>query len=1191
MSGLNNPRVRLSVLLATACFDNIQDTRFITAYCRNYDFVVHFDSCSSKNIIGQSVIDKKQINNIESDNTSFGWVSNAHSLISFHKVYLKLDFGKDLTVQDYFHILPNTNLILIGIETMAKYAIVLDTKSKQVSQSHNLEESSQISNDLDKNFLNYTSLHEYNEHSQIKLPRAIGVFESFFSDFPSVPLSDREAFLKEISKPTEAYLNECVDLDPDVACLLRRYSKIMDPNQTILKGIPGFEMPITLKPGAIPVFAKPRVIALPLRSQYNVLLMRLRWLNVIGISIDSIMSCPVHVVRSNGSKRLRLVWDLRMVNLLVVKFEYPIPRPESLLQAIGGSKYFCMVDLTNAYFQMKVSAFATTILTFDDPCNGIRYKMNRGCPGMVNSGSYFVCLLNKLLNHKWVFSYIDDIICIADSKPQMLQRLEIVFKTFHDYNILISPKKCKFLVQKIVFLGQEITPTKITPLLSRVKAIEKITKPITLKHLQSYLGSFGYIRNHIPNIAEVLDPLYKLVGSMISSKKRTITWTSALEDSFEQSKKALHSAVSLNFWRPELQTCVFTDSSSSHLGGILTQCTHGNYHSDNFSPLGFYSRSFPSHYLDLPIWKKELLAILYTLIHFSYYISFDSFILFTDNTTCYNMLQPNANTPSPKIYRIICKILEFQPTVKLIGTRMNFLSDFLSRNRAFDSSDFVKHDELIMFTDSMQADTNDLLFLSSSNKFYYKLAKSQKSDVILQKYLTSPELTSLNIVSKQLDDSSKLYGAISESFVFRPYITSDLIQEFISIIHSEGHFGQKKTLAACKEKGVFPNMSKSVKDFVNKCVICQKSKIYRYNITKLENFKAINKIASTFHTDVFHLPLNPQGYNKVLLLVDRASRHISLLPCKTETSTEILFLMFHYCFSIIGFPRILISDNASCYTSNLFKTTMKAWGIIHRFVSPSLHFSNGQAERFCSILKTGLRTISGLSGDWLFPLANLKLLLNNSINTDFQISPNEILFGRNLPMAGHLWDVSNCNPFDRDEARKYLIQRSAVQPLPYRKYSSKASHDLGLDKYTHVLLVKHPKHNKIFLPKYTGPYRLLEYRHKNSIIERRGRKVKVSNMHLKGYNPDGLPFEKLLKSINDRPRLTTIEEEELSLSDSDDENVDELSDKITMSAATAQEATVTVPREVQNNETVILNDNIRRSTRDRRPTTRLLEEC
>ena len=69
-----------------------------------------------------------------------------------------------------------------------------------------------------------------------------------------------------------------------------------------------------------------------------------------GLIKKSIRPCVVLVVLApkKGGK-WRLCTDSRAINRITIRYRFPIPRIEDLMDCLGGAKYFSKIDLKSGY--------------------------------------------------------------------------------------------------------------------------------------------------------------------------------------------------------------------------------------------------------------------------------------------------------------------------------------------------------------------------------------------------------------------------------------------------------------------------------------------------------------------------------------------------------------------------------------------------------------------------------------------------------------------------------------------------------------------------------------------------------------------------------------------------------------------------------------------------------------------------
>ena len=92
-----------------------------------------------------------------------------------------------------------------------------------------------------------------------------------------------------------------------------------------------------------------------------------------------------------------------------------------------------------------------------------------------------------------------------------VSHLKQVFERCREFGISLNPAKSVFGVSEGKLLGHIITKdgVKVDP--QRVEAIKQVPLPQIKKALQSFLGQINFIRRFIPNFAEVIKPILKLL--------------------------------------------------------------------------------------------------------------------------------------------------------------------------------------------------------------------------------------------------------------------------------------------------------------------------------------------------------------------------------------------------------------------------------------------------------------------------------------------------------------------------------------------------------------------------------------------------------------------------------------------------------------------------------------------------------
>jgi hypothetical protein len=96
-------------------------------------------------------------------------------------------------------------------------------------------------------------------------------------------------------------------------------------------------------------------------------------------------------------------------------------------------------------------------------------------------------------------------------KSTLGQRKSEVFERCQKYGISLNPTKSILGVDEGKFLGHIIAKDGVKMDPERFEAIKKVPLPPTKKALQSFLGQINFVKWFIPNLAEMMKPLLKLL--------------------------------------------------------------------------------------------------------------------------------------------------------------------------------------------------------------------------------------------------------------------------------------------------------------------------------------------------------------------------------------------------------------------------------------------------------------------------------------------------------------------------------------------------------------------------------------------------------------------------------------------------------------------------------------------------------
>lgn len=202
---------------------------------------------------------------------------------------------------------------------------------------------------------------------------------------------------------------------------------------------------------------------------------------------------PVAIVpKADG--RIRIVADLRLLNLRVERDNYQLPNLDDFRNQLTDCKIFSTLDISKAFYTLRIDSSCKKFLTINTPYGSYSYtRVLEGlCVSPTSYMRYITLILSRIPN---IFVYIDDILLATKTVEEHLEILELVMYRLQLFNVQLNPSKCHIGQQSVKYLGFQLSLNTYTPAEDRVTAISKIPRPQSIKQIRSFTGSLTYFRD------------------------------------------------------------------------------------------------------------------------------------------------------------------------------------------------------------------------------------------------------------------------------------------------------------------------------------------------------------------------------------------------------------------------------------------------------------------------------------------------------------------------------------------------------------------------------------------------------------------------------------------------------------------------------------------------------------------------
>ncbi|GKC18361.1 RNA-directed DNA polymerase [Tanacetum coccineum] len=579
--------------------------------------------------------------------------------------------------------------------------------------------------------------------------------------------------------------------------------------------------------------------------------------------------------------------DSRSINKITIKYRFPIPRLNDLLDELHGSTVFSKIDLRSGYHQIRIhegDEWKTAFKTKEGLYEWLVMPF-----GLSNAPSTFMRLMNHVLKPflgSFIVVYFDDILVYSRTTDEHQSHLSQLFKVLDQERLYGNLEKCEFFSNQVSFLGYLVSEQGIKVDEKKVQAIRDWPVPQSIQQVRSFHGLASFYRRFIKNFSTIVSPMTEV------TRFKTFIWTPQAQRAFEEIKQQLSSTSVLAL--PCFQEVfeVECDASGVGIGAVLSQLNR---------PIAYFSEKLNDAKRRYTTYDKEFYAIIRALEHWQHY-------LISKYIQGQHKLQPRH-----------AKWVEFLQSFNFLlktpnpGYKLNKGVDALSRR-------------------------NSLLTSLQPKVLGFELLQNEYPSGEIYTTCQSHAKGEFHICNGFLFRAHQLR-------VPRHSIRLVIIHE----AHEgglAGHLGIDKTTHILRSHFFWPRMSRDVEHYIRRCVQCHKAKgqssphgLYLPLPIPVAPWEDVSLYFIT------GLPRTQHQKDSVMVVVDRFSKMAHFVACHTTYDVvQIATLYFKEIVRLHGVPKTIASDWDTKFLSHFWLTLWRKLGTKLKFSTSSHPQTDGQTE-------------------------------------------------------------------------------------------------------------------------------------------------------------------------------------------------------------------------------------------------------
>jgi hypothetical protein len=213
---------------------------------------------------------------------------------------------------------------------------------------------------------------------------------------------------------------------------------------------------IDIDPNAKPVHSRPYPVPQINLKTFKKELDYLLRIGVLAAQQEHEWASPSFII-SKKDRRVRWISDLRQLNKVKRRKQYPLPMITYILRKHSGYKFFTKLDVSMQFYTFELDKESQDLCTIITPFG--KYKCLRLPMGLKCSPDIAqVAMENLLSDIKDAKIYINNVGAFSNDWDYHVNLIATILRRLREHGLTINPLKCEWAVKETDWLGYWLTP-------------------------------------------------------------------------------------------------------------------------------------------------------------------------------------------------------------------------------------------------------------------------------------------------------------------------------------------------------------------------------------------------------------------------------------------------------------------------------------------------------------------------------------------------------------------------------------------------------------------------------------------------------------------------------------------------------------------------------------------------------------